>query len=144
MKLLGEMAGHKSITLEWEAEGDTSAYADRELFEIICRNLLSNAIKFTGKGGKVRISSSHQEGDEMLVLSIHDNGTGIPEKRLKNILDSSEMTSTAGTEKEKGTGLGLRLCSDLVQINKGELRIESTEGEGTTVIVSIPAGAPAD
>jgi signal transduction histidine kinase len=142
MKLYREMASQKSITLEWEMEGNTSVYADRELFHIICRNLLTNAIKFTGKGGKIRISSLHQDGDGKLIYSISDTGVGIPEERLASILSGPDLVSTAGTDKEKGTGLGLRLCHELALINKGELRIDSKENEGTTIYVSIPVRAP--
>jgi len=142
-KLFGEMARQKNIRLNWEAEENTTVFADRELMEIICRNLLSNAIKFTGKGGEVLVHSSTESGSNILVLRIQDSGIGIPEDRLKDIFGTSEMVSTAGTEKERGTGLGLRLCNELVQVNKGELRIESREGEGTSVYILLPITAPA-
>ncbi len=139
LKLIGEMARQKSISLEQDFEGDTIVFADRELLDIVCRNLLSNAIKFTGQGGKIRINSSKAANSGKLTLRFRDNGIGIPQKRLKALLDtSSELISTVGTAKEKGTGLGLRLCYELVHVNKGELSIESKEGVGTTVSVSIP------
>jgi len=141
-KLFGEMARQKNIRLNLKAEDNTTVFADRELLEIICRNLLSNAIKFTGKGGEVLVHFSTEPDSNILVLRIQDSGIGIPKERLKDILGTSEMVSTAGTERERGTGLGLRLCHELVQVNKGELRIESREGEGTTVYIRLPIAAP--
>ena len=87
-------------------------------------------------------SVSSIPGNDKLVLRFQDNGIGLPEDMLKGILSATEMLSTYGTDKEKGTGLGLKLCNELVLVNKGVLRIESKEGEGTTVFVSIPATPP--
>jgi len=134
-----EMAGQKLITLEMNFEGETTAFADRELMEIIFRNLVSNAIKFTNVEGKVRISvTKDPENEHLIVISVNDNGVGIPENRLRDLLSNKEMNSTAGTLKEKGTGLGLRLCYELVKLNNGDLRIESAEGKGTTVKIILP------
>jgi signal transduction histidine kinase len=138
-KLFAEVARQKSIVLEMQANGSTTVFADKELLEIICRNLMSNALKFTGKGGKVSIHASMQSENRKIELSISDNGIGIPENRLKDILGTKELISTAGTEREKGTGLGLRLCHELVLVNQGELEIKSREGEGTAVFVRLPA-----
>jgi signal transduction histidine kinase len=134
-----EMAVQKSITLEAVFEGGTTVFADKELIEIILRNLVSNAIKFTNEGGNVRVTvTKNPENQHFLLLIIEDNGLGIPEKRLKDLLGNREMISTAGTAREKGTGLGLRLCYELVQLHNGDLRIESLEGKGTTVNISLP------
>ena len=141
-KLFGEMAKQKSISLEFKAEGKTTAFADKELLEIVCRNLISNAIKFTERSGKVTVHVSSMSGNDNLMLRFQDNGIGLPEDMMKGILSNTEMISTYGTDKERGTGLGLKLCHELVLVNKGVLRIESKEGQGTTVFVSIPATPP--
>jgi signal transduction histidine kinase len=134
-----EMAGQKSISIETAYEGETIAFADKELIEIILRNLVSNAIKFTNEGGNVRISvTKDPENEHLLLLTVKDNGVGIPENRLKDLLGNKEMTSTAGTAREKGTGLGLRLCSELVEYHNGELRIESVKDKGTTIKIRLP------
>jgi len=138
LKLFGEIAKQKSISLEMSLDGDTEVFADKELLEIICRNLVSNAIKFTRQKGKVRIESVRSSGTDKMLISFIDNGIGIPEDRLADILGTRELISTAGTEKEKGTGLGLKLCQELVAVNKGELTIESEEGKGTRVNLSLP------
>lgn len=134
-----EMAGQKLITLETNFEGDTIAFADKELMEIIFRNLVSNAIKFTNEEGNVRISvTKDPENEHLILISVRDNGVGIPENRIKDLLGNKEMISTAGTLREKGTGLGLRLCYELVRLHNGDLRIESAEGKGTIVKIILP------
>ncbi len=138
LKLYGEIAKPKSIQLEMKLNGDTEVFADKELFEIICRNLLSNAIKFTPPGGKISIMSLHDPETGMMILRFEDNGIGIPAGRLEDILGTRELISTAGTGKEKGTGLGLRLCQELVVVNKGELSIDSEEGKGSRVEIKLP------
>ncbi|KKL72939.1 hypothetical protein LCGC14_2079920, partial [marine sediment metagenome] len=140
-KLFAEMSRLKNITLEWESRGESTVFADRELLEIVCRNILSNSIKFTEKGGKVNVKAGPLPESNKILLSVRDNGIGIPAERLSNIFGTSEMISTAGTDQERGTGIGLRLCNELVVVNKGELKIESKVGEGTTVSIILPAAS---
>lgn len=137
--LYREMAVQKSITLEAVYEGRTIAFADKNLMEIIIRNLVSNAIKFTNEGGNVRITvTKDPENEHLLLLKVKDNGIGIPENRLKDLLGNKELISTSGTAREKGTGLGLRLCYELVRLHNGKFRIESLKAHGTTVYISLP------
>lgn len=137
--LLKEMAAQKSITMEASYEGTPKAFADKELMEIVLRNLVSNAIKFTKEGGKVGVGvRDDPDKEHFLQIIVRDNGIGIPESRLKDLLGTKEMVSTAGTAREKGTGLGLRLCFELVELHNGDLRIESIKGSGTAVYISIP------
>jgi signal transduction histidine kinase len=72
------------------------------------------------------------------MLKICDNGIGISEERQKMILTSDEVLSTPGTENEKGTGLGLKLCCDLIKINNGTITIESKINEGTCFVITLP------
>jgi signal transduction histidine kinase len=133
------MAAQKSITLSADYKGDTTVFADKELIRIILRNLVSNAIKFTNPGGHVRIHvSGDPENVHHLLIKVEDDGVGMPKNRLDNLFGTKEMISTAGTAREKGTGLGLRLCHELVKMHNGELRIESTKGHGTTIYISLP------
>jgi signal transduction histidine kinase len=133
------MAAQKSISLSADYKGDTSVFADKELLKIILRNLVSNAIKFTNAGGHVRISvTKDPENEHLMLIKIEDNGIGIPENRLVNLLGTKELISTAGTAREKGTGLGLHLCHELVKLHNGELRMESEKGQGTTVYIRLP------
>jgi signal transduction histidine kinase len=138
LKLFGDIARPKSISLDLNLHGSTQVFADQELFEIVCRNLLSNAIKFTKQGGEVHIETFEETEAGKMIIRFEDNGIGIPADRLDDLLNSRELISTAGTEREKGTGLGLKLCMELVAVNKGELKIESEEGKGTVVEVRLP------
>jgi len=72
------------------------------------------------------------------MLKICDNGIGIPETKQKYLFASAEIESSPGTENEKGTGLGLKLCYELVKINNGTIVIESKIGEGTCFIITLP------
>jgi signal transduction histidine kinase len=72
------------------------------------------------------------------MLKICDNGIGIPEMKQKYLFTATEIESTPGTENEKGTGLGLKLCYELVKINNGIIVVESKEGEGTCFIITLP------
>ena len=72
------------------------------------------------------------------MVKICDNGIGIPETKKKYIFTSTEIESTSGTENEKGTGLGLKLCHELVKINNGTISVDSREGEGTCFIITLP------
>jgi len=111
--------------------------ADRDQLYIVIRNLLSNAIKFTPQGGKIYISSKRQKGD--MVISVRDTGIGIPEAIQSEILEGVSQVSTGGTKGEKGSGLGLKICNDIIQTNHGWMKIVSKSGSGTTIQVGIKA-----
>jgi signal transduction histidine kinase len=109
--------------------------ADRDQLYVVIRNLLSNAIKFTPEKGSIYISSKKQKGD--VVLSIRDTGIGIPETVISKLLDSQAYITTNGTNGEKGSGLGLNICNEIVQSNHGWIKIESVPGEGSTIFMGI-------
>ena len=111
--------------------------ADRDQLYVVIRNLLSNAIKFTPEKGSVYISSKKE--NEEVVISIRDTGIGIPESMLSKLLDSNDHYSTNGTKGERGSGLGLNICNEIIQTNKGWMRIESEPGIGTTILIGISA-----
>ena len=119
--------------------GGSVAFFDKDLLDIIIRNLLTNAVKYTNRGGRISIllkdKSSTGEG---IVLKICDNGTGIPEGKQKALFTGKEVDSMPGTENEKGTGLGLKLCNELVKINNGTISVESKVGEGTCFLITLP------
>jgi signal transduction histidine kinase len=139
LSIFKETADNKEISVNFTQVGSSSAYFDKDLLDIIIRNLLSNAVKYTPRGGRISIllKDKSNEGEGILV-KVCDNGIGIPETKKKYIFTSTEIESTPGTEKEKGTGLGLKLCHDLVKINNGTIAVESREGEGTCFIITLP------
>ena len=107
--------------------------------DIIVRNLLSNAMKYTPRGGRISIllkdKSITHEGTS---VKFCDNGVGIPEEKQRELFTAAEIESTPGTENEKGTGFGLKLCYELVKINGGTMTVESREGEGTCFTITLP------
>jgi signal transduction histidine kinase len=139
LSIFKETADKKEISLNFTQVGSPMALFDKDLLDIIIRNILSNAVKYTPRGGRISIllKDKTPEGGGML-LKICDNGIGISEERQRYLLTSTEVTSTPGTENEKGTGLGLKLCAELIEINKGTIMIESKEWEGSCVSITIP------
>jgi len=135
-----ELAKQKSIKLSYSNEEDIQAYIDKELMQIVFRNIISNALKFTHPGGVISLKTqADPEISDRVILSVEDDGLGMDRAVIDNLLENKEIISTAGTANEHGTGLGLRLCYDLVKINKGEMKIESTPGKGTTILLYLPA-----
>lgn len=127
----------KNIQLINKISDPSFVYADEEMIKIILRNLISNAIKFTRKDGEVRTAACVKDGK--LRISVSDSGVGISLEDISRIF-SLEAHTTPGTAKEKGTGLGLILCKDFIEKNKGEIWVESQQGEGSTFYFTVPLG----
>ena len=130
------MASLKNISILNSIPESFEIKVDKELTQTIIRNLISNAIKFTPNNGQISISSKIAE--DYTLVSIQDSGVGIPPDKIEKIFKIEENTSTRGTNAEKGTGLGLVLCKELVEKQGGEISITSMVNEGTTVCFTIP------
>ena len=128
------VADKKSISIEFKPKNDTSVFADVVLFQSIIRNLLNNAIKFTNEHGAIKILV--EESKKQVKISIQDNGVGISGKEQETMFNGSHHT--LGTNKEKGSGLGLLLCKELAEKNGGNLWVKSIEGKGSTFSFSVP------
>jgi two-component system sensor histidine kinase/response regulator len=126
----------KQISLITLVDEEVEAYADFNAVMLVMRNLLSNALKFTNPGGKITIECTTD--DERVEVRITDNGVGIAPNRLIELLKYTSSTTTEGTAKEKGTGLGLILCKEYAILNRGELKVESEVGVGTTFTFDLP------
>jgi signal transduction histidine kinase len=112
----------------------TTVQTDPDIVTILFRNLLSNAIKFTPDGGTITIGSEIKGKD--FILSVQDTGPGLTLQQL-NKLRALQILSTMGTKEEKGFGIGLKLCSQLVKKINGELVFESKPGEGTSARIVV-------
>jgi PAS domain S-box-containing protein len=134
--LFSEISKQKSITLKKSFALSKSILADRDMISAVLRNLISNAIKFTKTEGSVIISVV--ENNNNLIFSISDNGVGIEQERIEKLFQLTENYSTLGTEKEKGTGLGLILCKDFIEKHNGKIWVDSKIEKGTTINFSIP------
>jgi len=139
LSIFKESSDKKEILVNFTQVGNSIAYFDKDLMDIIIRNLLSNAVKYTPRGGRISILLKDRAmNGEVIMLKICDNGIGIPETKQKYLFTSTEVESTPGTENEKGTGLGLKLCYEMVKINRGSITVESKLGEGTCFVILLP------
>jgi two-component system sensor histidine kinase/response regulator len=139
LSIFKETADKKEISINFTQVGSSTAFFDKDLLDIIIRNLLSNAVKYTPRGGRISILLKDKKmTEEGILLKVCDNGTGIPETRQKYLFTATGIESTPGTENEKGTGLGLKLCQELVKINNGSIAVESKIGEGTCFLITLP------
>lgn len=129
----------KKLTLQIRIPENLSFSTDRNMMELIIRNLLSNAIKFSKKGGNLEISAVQSAND--FHFSVKDSGIGIPEAKTSLINTSKVVTmgSSYGTEKEKGTGLGLMLCKQFAMMMRGTLSVESELGKGSVFTLRLPS-----
>ncbi|MCF8294858.1 MAG: hypothetical protein K9I34_02245 [Bacteroidales bacterium] len=137
-----ESAGNarlKSIEIITSIPESVNIYGDKNMLTTVIRNLLTNAIKFTPRQGKVVLSYSADENND--IISVIDNGIGIDADKIPILLNSDSFVSSPGTENEKGTGLGLVITQDFVKKHGGKLGIESTPGKGTTFYFTIPKAA---
>ena len=135
--LLKQQAEQKKIKLIYSGDKKVLAVFDRNLMDIVIRNLLSNAIKFSNTDSEVRVTAVKQE--KVVKVSISDQGIGLTDGDIHKILKEKEkIESRLGTRKEKGTGLGLIVVKEFIQLNNGHLHIESLSGQGTTFSFTLP------
>lgn len=128
-------SGAKQIEINIGVGDELMVFADRESITLIMRNLLSNAIKFTNQGGWVRVEAA--ESDSEVVVSVCDNGVGIEPGKAHLLFNFVHFDSVPGTSGEKGTGLGLILCKELVQMGGGRIWVESIDGQGSSFYFSL-------
>ena len=128
----------KEIEVIKEMPDDVYVYADRMMIAFIIKNIFQNSIKFSNRKGIVNISSSEDKNSVKII--VRDNGVGISKENLERLFNLEEIFSTHGTEKEKGTGLGLLICKEFTELNNGQIFLESEEGQYTSVRISLPLG----
>jgi signal transduction histidine kinase len=129
-------AKHKNINIRNEIPPDVIAFADKNIISTIIRNLVNNAVKFTHNNGEVIIAS--RQNIDFIEVSVKDNGVGIGQSEIKKLFNLEYNITSAGTNDEKGTGLGLLLCSEFARKSGGKLWAESEAGKGSTFTFTIP------
>lgn len=134
--LLKNNSDHKKIKIINDAATNAVVFADDDMIFSVIQNLLSNAIKFTNEGGAIVIRSNTLEND--IEISITDNGVGIKEEDLAKLFRIDAQHTTYGTCDEKGSGLGLILCKEMIERNRGKIWVTSKVGEGTTFTFTLP------
>ncbi|WP_051312884.1 ATP-binding protein [Sporocytophaga myxococcoides] len=134
-EIMEHTAQRKNIILNNKIEKGTIAFADKNMLETIFRNLISNSIKFTREGGVISLTS--ESFSKEVLLSVKDTGVGMSREMIDQILRIETRTSTKGTAKEEGTGLGLLICKDFIEKNGGRLEIKSIIGKGSVFSFSL-------
>ena len=127
----------KSVTLVNAIPRETRAFADYSMINTVIRNLVSNALKFTTAGDHIEIAAFQR--DSLIELSVRDTGIGIAPEDMKKLFRIDVQHSNIGTAGERGTGLGLILCQELVERNGGAIWVESQPGQGATFRLTLPA-----
>ncbi|MBN2487112.1 MAG: hypothetical protein JXB34_14150 [Bacteroidales bacterium] len=135
--LMKNSADKKQIDLGFYTSKDPMvAEIDENMIDIVVRNLLSNAIKFTPNSGHVNATTT--SGADTVTIEVSDTGTGIGPSDIEKLFRTEVHFSNPGTQNEKGTGIGLIVCKEFVDLHKGRIWVESTLGKGTTFFVSLP------
>ncbi|MCU0438810.1 MAG: tetratricopeptide repeat protein [Raineya sp.] len=138
IRFLEEVAKAKDIHLENSMAENVVVWADNEQINLVIRNLMSNALKFTPKHGLVKMQAILQ--NDFYEIAIEDNGMGMSQEQMNKLFQETTHFSTIGTQGEKGTGIGLLLCKEMIEENNGKISVESQVGKGTIFRVSLPAG----
>ncbi len=132
-KRLGEQKG---IKMEFQADDTIHVVADQNMISTVVRNLLSNAVKYTKPQGQITLTLT-REG-QFARISVKDTGIGMSQENVDKLFKVNENFKTYGTNQEEGTGLGLILCKEFIDINKGQIEVHSEIGKGTETLFLLP------
>jgi signal transduction histidine kinase len=126
---------YKEIKFTNDIPEESTVYADADLLSCVIRNVISNAIKYTPPGGRIHIEQL--AAIDYITVIVTDSGPGIPEPQINGIF-SDTLVSATGLMQEKGSGIGLKLCKEFVELNGGTIRAHSIPGTCTQFIFTIP------
>ncbi len=133
------------VRLDIHFDDVPEAMANGNQIQQVLMNLLTNARQAMSNGGEVSIRLSHDEANNMVDLTIRDNGSGIPQEQLPHIFEQHFSTKSGPDASGKGgNGFGLAACRDIIQSHHGRIRVESTVGRGTSFTVKLPVAAKKD
>lgn len=131
---LDTLLKEKLLSFDHSMSTPNEVKADKNLLNLVLRNLIGNAIKFTQPEGAIEVSSIRKNGK--IEVAIKDTGVGIPPKRIATLF--KDGTTTWGTSGEKGTGIGLMFCKEVIEKSGGQIWVESQVGEGSTFYFDLP------
>lgn len=137
IKILNPLACKKNITLNISPSDPLNVWVDKLMISTVIRNILGNAIKFTNENGKVDIRLK-KIPNNFVRVEIQDNGIGISKDVIDKLFKIEKSYTSVGTNGEKGTGLGLILCKEFIEKNKGQIGVESEYGKGSTFWFTLP------
>lgn len=136
LKLYETRINEKKIAISIQTDQQFSVYADEYMIDTVIRNLLSNALKFTPENGK--ISVRFKIIDQLLCTEIKDSGIGINFENQQKLFRLDTNYNRLGTAQETGTGLGLILCKEFIEQNRGSIFVQSEEGKGSSFTFTLP------
>lgn len=134
VEMLKKVADQKGIQISSSIAEDIKVVANVDILQLVVRNFIQNAIKFTHTKGEIHVHARHEKGS--VAISVKDNGIGIPLEKHSEIF-SSKLKSAAGTNKERGIGLGLYLCKELVELQGGKIWFTSSPDTGSQFSFSL-------
>ncbi|MBV7270017.1 tetratricopeptide repeat-containing sensor histidine kinase [Winogradskyella luteola] len=139
MALVEQKVEDKRIVLIDESQRDF-VYADKSMMEIVIQNLITNAVKFSRTGDVITVSNQDVDGKSL--ICVEDTGVGISRENIDKLFNANKNFTTVGTKNEKGTGLGLTIAKDLVELNNGRIWVESIQNVGSKFFIELPKSAP--
>lgn len=139
IKQVAAQARKKNVNVSYKGSKELMVFADQNMLRTILRNLVSNAIKFSHPEGEVTINAVSQP--DTTVISVSDTGVGIEPEVNKKLFIITEIVTTKGTAGEKGSGLGLILCKEFVEMHGGTIWVDTEPGKGSTFSFTLPAQA---
>ena len=128
----------KEISLQADIPSNARVNVDPDLFSVVIRNLLSNAIKYTPVKGKIDINCRECHDGRDYMVNICDSGVGISDENIGILFDTGYEVSSPGLLKEKGSGFGLKLCKEFVEMNHGAIHVKSETGKGSHFVFTVP------
>lgn len=132
-------ATNKNIKIHINIEDGMVVFADKNMVSTVLLNLITNAIKFTPRNGEIEIQCTRK--NDFIEVMIADTGMGISKENQQKLFRVDQKFQMEGTNKEKGTGLGLILCKDFIEKNSGKIWVESEEGAGSWFYFTLPKSA---
>jgi signal transduction histidine kinase len=129
-------AFEKQVNLVSTAEGEIMVFADKNMIRTVLRNLVSNALKYTAMEGVVVLGAKLLP--DKIEVTVKDNGLGMAPEMVAKLFNLDQTFSTVGTANEQGTGLGLILCKEFIEKNRGTISVESVHGHGSTFRFTLP------
>jgi signal transduction histidine kinase/ligand-binding sensor domain-containing protein/DNA-binding response OmpR family regulator len=132
------LANENEVSFTFQLPNEpVKVWADKDKIAIVVRNILSNAFKFTSQGGNVFVSVEAENGDNSCVIKVEDDGIGIPQSKLSEIFERFAQVDSAHSTNYRGTGIGLALSKEIVNMHHGKLYAESVEGKGSTFVIEL-------
>lgn len=137
LNLYQEIAQTKDIKIQQQVPEYATVWTDKNQVTFIIRNLVNNAVKYTSSGGQILITG--EKGKEnKFVINVADTGNGIQETIITKLFTAEPIQNMRGAAGEQGSGLGLKLCHELNQLNQGSLLVASKSGQGTVFSLVLP------